>query len=398
MSAACMQPRRWLRAAFALLLAMVAGPMAWGQNAAPLAIGLTAEFGIPNGHAAQAIEKGIQLALREINDQGGVLGRMLVLKKRDDRGLPARATDNFRALAASPDVMAVFCGRFSPVALELAPIAQELGVPLLDPWAAADEIVRQPAPNYVFRLSLTDTWAMQALLGHAQKRGYSRLAVLVPNTAWGRSSEAAALAHAKKIRTINLSVHWYNWGDTDFASHLARVRAEGAQALIMVANDFEGSRIVMEMATLAPAQRLPIISHWGIVGGDFAAATGDALREVDLVVVQTFSFSGARSRRAQTVAAGVKRLFGHDVDSLRSQVGFAHAYDLTYLLAAALRKAGRPDRAVIRDALEGIVRHEGLVGDYLRPFSASDHEALDRRHVFIARFDARGNLRALGSN
>ena len=218
---------------------------------------------------------------------------------------------------------------------------------------------------------------------------------MLPNTSWGRSSEAAAMNHAKRVKGLRLSVVWYNWGETEFASHLAQAHRDGVKALIMVANEFEGSRIVKQMAEFPLAQRLPIISHWGIVAGDFPAATGEALRVVDLVVVQTFSFSGQRSRRAQEVADGVKRQFGVDVDELHAQVGFAHAYDLTHLLAKAIAKAGRHDRAAVRDALERIDRYDGLIRIYRRPFGVGDHEGLDRSQLFISRFDAKGNLRPI---
>ncbi len=363
-----------------------------GQTANPIRIGISAEFGMQGSHAAQSIEKGILLAIDEINAGGGILGRNLVLEKRDDRGVPARGMDNFTELAAYPDLVAVFCGRYSPVAIEQAPLANRLGLLLLDPWAAADGIVRQPAPNYVFRLSATDTWAMETLLGDARRRKLDRLALLLPNTAWGRSSEAAAQAHARSRSGLHLTSYWYNWGDTDFAHRLLQIRAEGAKALIMVANEAEGALIVKHMAAMPPAQRLPIISHWGIAGGDFAAATGEDLKAVDLVVVQTFSFSGKRSARADAVAAAVKRRFGHDVASLRAQVGFAHAYDLTHLLAASIRKAGSTQRGAVRDALERLDAHDGLVRNYRKPFSATDHEALDREQLFLARFDANGNL------
>ena len=62
----------------------------------PVVVGLTAEFGVQGGHAAQSIEKGIRLALDEINAAGGVLGgRKLVLETADDRGVPARGVDNY---------------------------------------------------------------------------------------------------------------------------------------------------------------------------------------------------------------------------------------------------------------------------------------------------------------
>lgn len=368
---------------------------AQGQSSGPIRIGLSAEFGMQGSHAAQSIEKGILLAIDEINAAGGVLGRPLALEKRDDRGVPARGVDNLTELAAMPDLVAVFCGRFSPVAMEQAPVANRLGVLLLDPWAAADGIVRQPAPNYVFRVSANDTWAMQTLLDHARRRQYRKLALLLPNTAWGRSSEAAALAHANSDPGARLTSYWYNWGDTDFAPRLQQIRNEGARALVMVANEGEGAQVVRAMAALPPEQRLPIISHWGIAGGDFAATTGKALEAVDLVVVQTFSFSGNTSPRAKAVAASIPKRLGHDVAVLRGQVGFAHAYDLTHLLALALRKAGSTGRAALRDALENTESHDGLVRRYRKPFGPNDHEGLDREQLFLARFDVDGNLKAI---
>jgi branched-chain amino acid transport system substrate-binding protein len=368
---------------------------ALAQTEPPIKIGLTAEFGMPGSQTAQSIEKGILLAIDEINAAGGVLGRKLALEIRDDRGLPARALDNLADLAAQPDVVALFCGRFSPVALELAPVANRLGLLLLDPWAAGDGITRQASPNFVFRLSATDTWAMESLLDHARERGLRHVALFVPNTAWGRSSEAAAQAYSKRQPGLRYNTHWFNWGDADFSAPLAQARLAGEQAIVMVANEAEGSFIVKQMAALPTEQRLPIIAHWGIAGGDFATLVGAALKDVDLAVVQTFSFSGARGAKARAVAAGVQRLFGHEVATLRAQVGFAHAYDFTYLLAAAIRQSGRAERAAIRNALEKLGTHEGLVRTYRHPFSASNHEALDRKQLFMTRFDSDGNLMAI---
>ncbi len=337
--------------------------------------------------------KGIQLAINEAHSRGRALGRELSLATGDDRDVPARAIDNFGAFAENTNVVAVSCGRLSPVAIELAPLANTLRLPLLDPWAAAGEIVRQPSPNFVFRLSLTDTWAMDVLLSHARARGFNKLLLILPNNGWGRSSGAAALRYAKWRRTLQLSMSWYDWGETEFSSHLARAQEGRAQAVIMVANEFEGARIVKQMAGLPLAQRAPIISHWGIVAGDFAAVTGEAFQAVDLVVVQTFSFNSLGSKRGQQVAAGIKRKFSVEADERHAQTGLAHAYALTYLLAEAPTKAGRPDRSAIRDSVERIDRYEGLVRNYRQPFGPGDHEALDRSQLLLARFDAKGALR-----
>lgn len=372
--------------------------LAAAQPLPPVVIGLTAEFGVQGSHAAQSIEKGIALAIDEINAAGGVLGgRRLKLETRDDRGVPARGVDNFADFSRQPDVVAVFCGRFSPVALEIAPLASKLGLLLLDPWAAADDITkaRGSEPSYAFRLSLTDSWAIETMLEHARARGINRIAMFAPNTAWGRSSEAAMLAYANRHHALQHEVFWYNWGDTDFSERLAQARAKGAQAILTVTNEFEGLPIIKQMASLPAAQRLPVISHWGLLGGDFGTAARPYLELIDFSVVHTFSFSDPRRAKTQMVAAGVKRLFGLEVSQMRAQVGFAHAYDMTHLLALAINKAGSSNRAAVRSALERLDAHEGLVRHYAKPFTQARHEALEKRQVRMARFDKDGNLKSI---
>ena len=383
-----------------LLLIFVLGLFAATAQAADpggaIVIGVTAEYGQQGSHTGQSIEKGILLAIDEINAAGGLLGgRKLALERKDDRGVPARGVDNFTEFAANPAVVGVFCGRYSPVALELGPVANRLGLSLLVPWAAADGVTRYPDPNYVFRVSLTDSWAINAMLDHADRKRFRHLALFVPNNAWGRSSERAMQAYVRNHPELRYDTTWYNWGDTEFSEKIGAAVQQGAQALVLVSNEAEGAFIVQRMATLPKEKRLPIISHWGVAGGDFVAAAGSALWDVDFVVVQSFTFNGPRNARTKAVAGGVKRLFGQEANELRAQVGFAHAYDFTHLLALAIRKAGSADRAAVRKALENLGAYDGLLRRYQRPFAAGQHEALDARQAFIARFDQDGSMRAV---
>ena len=378
------------------LLWIVIGEVNAADAKPPVVIGLSAEFGVKKSLAAQSIEKGMLLAIDEINTAGGVLGgRKLQLDARDDRGVPARGQDNFKELAANPDVIAVFSGRFSPVTIELAPLASQLKLMLLTPWSAADVITKQAQPNYVFRLSLIDTWAMETMLNYAHNRGFSQVALLVPNTAWGRSSETALLNDQKSKHNIRHITLKYNWGETDFRKKIQEAIDFGSEAIILVSNEAEGAPIVQQIAELPANQRLPIIAHWGITGGDFAKISGPALQSVDLSVVQTFTFNDSHNKKSQQVAKGVQRLFGHDVKQLHAQVGFAHAYDLTYLLAMAINKAGNSNREAVRSAMEQLGNYQGLVREYNRPFSKTDHEALDRQQLFMGRFDKFGNVQKI---
>ena len=356
----------------------------------PIVIGLTAEFGLKNSYSAQAVEFGILVAIDEINASGGVLGgRPLVLKALDDRSVPARAIDNLREFIADPDTVAVFGARYSPVLLELLPVAQEAGMPLLDPWASANGITAHDyKPSYTFRLSLNDNHAMPVMISSLQGRGYDRLGLVLPNTAWGRSNEQAAQQFVESHPEIKiLRKRWYNWGDTSFFEIYKDILAAGANALVLVANDVEGARIVDEIASLPPAQRLPIACHWGITGGEFFKATRESLPNVDLTVVQSFSFFKADPAVRDHFMATAEKLRGiKSFETIEAPVGVGQAYDLTKILAAAINKAGGTDRAAIRSALENVGPYHGLAGTFKRPFTPDKHDALGQDSVFMARY------------
>lgn len=378
------------------LLVLLAVSLPVQAQERPVYIGFDAEFGQAGSTSAQAIRQGILIAIEEINQAGGVLGgRPLALVERDNRGVSARGIENLKELAAHSDLVAVFCGKFSPTVIEALPLIHEHGLVLLDPWAAVTAIVDNGySPNYVFRLSLRDDWAIPAMMKLARENGYQRIGLLLLNTAWGRSSRKAAEEYVVKYRQPAIvGMRWFHYGDRSFAEQYRALLAAGAQAIMLVANEREGSLFVKEVAGLPKSERLPLISHWGITGGDFLELTGPALREIELSVVQTYSFIGAKNRKAEQVLAAARRVFGvQNAQALVSPVGVAHAYDLTHILALAIDKAGSTRRADIRDALEQVRNYRGLVKNYPRPFTPERHEALAEGDVFMAAFAPDGAL------
>ena len=387
--------RSLLRAGLALAL-LAALPGARAADRPPVLIGLDAEFGHSTSTSAQAVRQGMEIAIDEINRAGGVLhGRKLELVVRDNRSIPAMAVDNLKELAAMPELVGVFGAKFSPVLVEWLKPAHELGLPIFATWSSADQITDSAyQPGYSFRLSLKDEWAGPVFLRFAAERyGAKKVGVLLPNTSWGRSNKAA-IAKASAASGVKVAAErWYNWGDSSLIEAYQDMVAAGAQAIILVANEVEGSVLVKEVAALPAARRLPIISHWGVTGGRFAEMTGAALDQVDLSVIQTFSFVDATSPAARRVLAALKTRYGvRDAASIISPVGIAHAYDLTHLLARAIDKAGSTDRARIRDALERLGPYDGLVRRYSRPFTPTRHDALGPEQIFMARYTADDRL------
>jgi branched-chain amino acid transport system substrate-binding protein len=364
--------------------------------ASPIIVGLDADMSSVAAQGGQAIKRGALIAMHELNEKGGVLGRKLELRVRDHRGNPARGIDNIDAFAANPDVVAVLGGVHTPVALRELPTIHRHGIPYLSPWAAGTPIIDNGyEPNFAFRLSVRDQHAGAFLVEQALALGYSRPALLLEQTPWGQSNQKAITTALKERSRPEPVVEWFNWGADDLMPQLRTFEAAGSDVIILVANAPEGAVLVKTLAALPKNQRLPIISHWGITGGDFPAKAGPALEKVQLSFLQTFSFFNAHDQdHADRVLGHYCRLFDACVpEDVTASVGLAHAYDLVHVLARAIERAGGVDRAQVRIALEQVRDYAGLTRHFEQPFTSSRHDALDASSFQLGYFDRRGAIR-----
>lgn len=380
----------------------VASVPAFAAGAKPsVKLGLDGEFSLDNSISAQAIELGMKIAMAEINAAGGVLGgRPLELVTRDHGSIPARGIKNIHDFAQMPDLVAVFGGRFSPVLLEEMPVLKETRTLMLAPWSSADPIIdNDMRPNYMFRLSLRDSLAMPKMLGNAAQRGFKKVGLLLTNTGWGRSNNVAADRYADSHPTPRI-VHkaWYNFKDSTLIDKYQSLTQAGAQAIVVVANDDEAAVLVKEVAALPADQRVPILSHWGVAGGEFVKQAGPALAQVDFTVIQTFSFFQADPKALARFFKAAQPFGLNKPDDVRAPTGVAHAYDLVHVLARAIDLAGTTDRARVRDALEKVKNYHGLIRDYAQPFTASRHEALSDKELLMVRYRADGVLVPAATN
>jgi branched-chain amino acid transport system substrate-binding protein len=371
-------------------------PATAAQEKPNVLIGLDAEFGHKTSTSAQAVQQGMEIAIDEINRSGGVLGgRKLELVVTDNRSIPAVGVDNLRELAAKPELVGVFGAKFSPVVMQWMPVAHELGIPIFATWSSADPITEPGVQSrYAFRLSLKDSWAAPVMLRFAkEERQADRVALILPNTSWGRSNQAAMQKAAPRYGVSITGERWYNWGDKSLLDIYQELQQTGAQAIVFIGNEAEGAILLKNVAALPKEERLPIVSHWGVTGGALFEMAASELAVVDFSVIQTYSFIGARSPVAQRVLAALKTRYGIEkVEQIKSPVGVAHAYDLTHLLARAINLAGSTQRSKIRDALEKLGPYDGLVRRYSKPFTADRHDALSAEQAFMARFDQNGAL------
>jgi len=364
-------------------------------SSADIVIGLDADMSLGSAKAGEAIRRGAELAIDEINRKGGVLGRQLTLVVKDHRGNPARGRDNVQDFGAMPNLVAVLGGLHTPVALYELETVHRLGLIYLVPWAAGTPVVRNGySPNYVFRVSVRDDLAGEFLIKKALAKGFRKPALLLEQTGWGRFNKKAMIAALAKRGIEPAGTEWFLWGVKDMKPAIARLKEAGADVIIFVGNAPEGGEFVKSLASM-PGGGLPVISHWGITGGCFYQENRAALSKVDLTFLQTHSFLAPHASEVSNHLAEAYVARYDDAASyldIFAPAGTAHAYDLVHLLAMAITRAGGTDRAEVRDALERLEQFAGAVKVYTPPFTKTRHDALVGGDFHLARYNASGQV------
>jgi len=353
--------------------------MGTAQAAEPVKIGLVTALSGQSAKAGEAITRGLQLAIDEINAKGGALGgRQFVLLKRDDEANPAKGQIAARELIFKEKVAVLFGGLDTPVSLAMIPIANEQKVPFMDPWAAGTKITHNGFdPNFVFRVSAVDELVDKAMLQYALKNFSTKTpGIIVVNNPWGESNQQGLIAalDAQKMKPVALEKFEPN--DVDVTPQLSRLKAAGADTLLMVGNVGPSAQVVKSLDRMG--WKVPIVSHWGPAGGRFSELAGPNAK--DVIFVQTYSFFGKQTPVGERVLAELKKKYP-DIkgpDDITPAVGYANAYDAMHLTALAIEKAGSTDGSAIRQGYYKIDRYEGLIKTYDKPFSPHNHDAIDK--------------------
>jgi branched-chain amino acid transport system substrate-binding protein len=139
--------------------------------------------------------------------------------------------------------------------------------------------------------------------------------------------------------------------------------------------------------------RMPVVAHWGAVGGTLHELANQELPMVNIDFIQTFTFINNKRPRAVYLADWILKTNGlNSTHEIPSPVGAAHAYDTVHLLAKAIDKAKSTSPPKIRDALENLPAFHGAVRHYPQPFTAQRHDALDKSQVLFVKLTPSGQL------
>lgn len=357
-----------------------------------LLIGVDADFSMRSAQGGGAIYRGVQLAVEEANQAGGVLGTTVRVVGRDHATNSQVARKNLEQFAAMPGLVGVVGGVQTAVIADELETVHRLKLPLMIPWGTGQGLIEHDYhPSYTFRASVVDSLAAPFLLERAL-RVSPRVAVLLERSAWGRSNEAVLAPIVGKMPTGQVVYEWFNVSDPATEAKINAISRSEAGAIVLVANALESQKIVQALAR--QERTIPVFAHVGLTSGDFWKNTQHALKTVDLRFVQSILESdAAKQAKLKRFIDRYHARYALDAKApIPSLIATAHAYDLTCMLLQAVRQAKGTDREAVRDALETLRPMSGVLRDYNPPFTARHHDALGPAQLRLARFDHHGRI------
>ncbi|QBK05600.1 ethanolamine utilization protein EutN [Hylemonella gracilis] len=366
--------RSLLAAGLCLAAAAVSAP---ALAAEPIKIGLVTALSGQSALAGEAITRGMQLAIDEINAKGGLLGgRKLELVRRDDEANPAKGVVAARELIYREKVAIIFGGLDTPVSMAIVPLINQEKVPFMGPWAAGTGITQNGAkPNFAFRVSAVDEIVDVGMLAYAQKTfKTAKPGLILVNNPWGESNEKGLKAAMAAKGVTPAGVEKYEANDVDMVPQLTRLKAAGADTLFLVGNVGPSAQVVKSLERMG--WKVPVVSHWGPAGGRFTELAGPNAKDVHFV--QTYSFFGKQSPVGERVIKAMMAKYPNvkGPGDITPAVGVANAYDGVHLAALAIQAAGSTEGDAVRQGFYKIGKYEGLIKTYNKPFSPEVHDAV----------------------
>ena len=310
-------------------------------SSTPLKIGLLLDFtGSPE--ASSDRKRAFDLAIRHINDGGGVLGMRVESVAADATGDPSTAVQVARHLVQVEGVHAIVGPNASAAALPVSQdVSASLGIPTISPSATSPYLTDAEDEGYFFRTALSDAVQGPVLADLARDRGFSNVGLIYQDDAYGQGlADAFETSWTGTLRSVSVAT-----GKTGYSSELAQSVESGARALVVIA--FEA--LALEIVSQAIEEGL----YDQFVFGD-AAKRLSLVRQIGGERLGGMYGTAGGSAPDNDATAGWEAAFIAEYGELPVLAYVKETYDATVALALAAQAAGSVEGAAIRDHLREI--------------------------------------------
>jgi branched-chain amino acid transport system substrate-binding protein len=333
----------------ALVVALAAAGAFSSALAADIKIGAAEALSGAAGQYGQSIKNGLQLAVDEINADGGVKGNKLVLLLEDEQTKKEQAIDVFKKLIFQDKVLMLFGPTLSSSAQAADPVAQAAKIVVFGTSNTADGITS--IGDYVFRNSVTEADVLPETLRVAIKHAnVKKVAVLYGNNdIFTKSGYDAFKKALDDLKIPVTTTETFSTGDVDFKAQLTKIKASNPDAIVLSALIAEGAPIMVQ------ARQLGIdVPFIGGNGMNTVKIFDLAKEKSDNLWVGSPWAIGSQTKENQHFVVSYTQKYKAAPDQFAAQ-----AFDAVHVAAQAIGKIKltgdvEADRKALRDALPNV--------------------------------------------
>jgi branched-chain amino acid transport system substrate-binding protein len=215
----------------------------------PIRIGTLTELSGPFAPWGVNVSNGMQMAVADINEAGGVDGRPLELVERDTQSEPQEGVTALRGMIDQDGVIAAGGVISSDVGLATARIAEQNEIPLFLVKSGASAILT-PDSRYTFRTCLPAApMTMQPVADYLEQESLTRAGAIIADYEWGRSIEEAFNTELEGT-DVETQVEVAPVTDTDFTSYLRSLQGFEPDVIVATGHPPGTGAIVSQSAEL----------------------------------------------------------------------------------------------------------------------------------------------------
>ena len=346
----------------------------------PIRIGLILPLTGGSSDMGNSARVGAQVAVDELNEVGGYLGRPFELVVRDDKATPEVGLQWAEELVTKEKVMATIGYCNTGVAAKALDVFQKNKHLLIVPCATGTVLTtKYPArESYIFRTSARDELQTQFLAAELAKRKLTKPALMVDKSGYGDAGLADLLNALEKYKIKPAIVVRFPVGAKTLIDEVNQAKAAGADSMI-------GWTVGPESGVLAASRaqvnwKVPQFGSWCLSHRSAFESSKGAVEGT--MSVQTVLPNNFMERNAAF------RLHYRKISNespIGSMMSAAQTYDAVHLLLRAMFEA-RQDLSgpSLKHALENLPnRYSGVVTTYQKPFSSDDHDAVSANMLWL---------------
>lgn len=277
--------------------------------------------------------EGMRMAMNEVNETGGILGRPLQIIKEDDRESVNEGRLVAQRLADNPDVVAVIGHLNSHVTIPAADIYDAAGLLMLTP-GSTNPALTQSGHQLVFRSVNNDEEIARQMVGFAEWRGYRRVSICYVRNSYGLGLANAFEQRARELRIDVVDRQSYDPAVTEnpmsFQRLVAQWRDLDFDVLFLAGMAPQAGYLIKQIRT--EGITVPILGGDALDTPELILSAGDAAEGV--IIASVFHPDDPRPEVQR-----FNRLFRASYD-MEPDSWAARGYEAVRLLADAMNAAG----------------------------------------------------------